>query len=157
MLVARTRVRRGRAISLQRFTSTSFNRSNGEKADGNASAEPRKADENHDEMSVPKKRMSMREIQALQAAKASQSIDPAKRAKISTGKAFRASDGFLDFEEVPPPWKGREGPYKPIYLLYDANWILRKSKKADRIVGGVSVGLVAGAWAAYIWAPHLLM
>ena len=103
------------------------------------------------------RRMSMKEIQALHAQKASAALDPAKRAKISTGKVFRGSDGFLDFEEVPPPWKGREGPYKPIYLLYDANWILRKSKKADRILGGFSVAFVCGAWGVYTWAPHLLL
>ena len=102
-------------------------------------------------------RMSMKEIQALHAAKASAPLDPAKRAKISTGKVFRGSDGFLDFEEVPPPWKGREGPYKPIYLLYDANWVLRKSKKADRILGGISVAFVCGAWGVYTWAPHLML
>ncbi len=103
------------------------------------------------------KRMSMAEIQALHARKASAPLDPAKRAKISTGKVFRGSDGFLDFEEVPPPWKGREGPYKPIYLLVDANWVLRKSKNADRILGGFSVAFVCCSWGVYNWAPHLMM
>ena len=54
-------------------------------------------------------------------------------------KAMRGSDGFLEFEEIDPPWKDREGPYKPRYLLDDANWLLRKSKKADLLIGGTSI------------------
>ena len=108
-----------------------------------------------DSTAVP--RMSMAEIQALHARKAAAPLDPQQRAKISTGKVFRGSDWFLDFEEVPAPWKGREGPYKPIYLLSDANWVLRKSKNADRILGGFSVAFVCCSWGVYTWAPHLML
>ena len=54
-------------------------------------------------------------------------------------KAMRGSDGFLEFEEIDPPWKDREGTYKPVYILDDLNWLFRKSKKADLIIGGGSI------------------
>ena len=42
--------------------------------------------------------------------------------------------------------EGQRGPYKPRYLLDDANWLLRKSKKADLLIGGTSI-VVCCAWA----------
>jgi hypothetical protein len=56
-------------------------------------------------------------------------------------KAMRGSDGFLEFEETEAPWKNREGPYKSSYLLDDLNWIFRKSKKADLLIGGGSIAV----------------
>ena len=61
-------------------------------------------------------------------------------------KALRGSDGFLEFKEVDPPWTLREkgSGYNAQFFLDDANYILRKSKKADQIVGGISILFITG-------------
>jgi hypothetical protein len=61
-------------------------------------------------------------------------------------KALRGSDGFLEFKEVDPPWTLREkgSGYNIKFFLDDANHILRKSKKADQILGGASILFIGG-------------
>ena len=63
--------------------------------------------------------------------------------------ALRGSDGFLEFKEVDPPWtlRGKGSGYNVQFFLDDANYILRKSKKADQVVGGISVLFVVGVGA----------
>ena len=111
--------------------------------------------------SKPNRRKTLEEIQQ-QHMRNIENFDKAKVAKMKKKehemkheiKAMRGSDGFLEFEETDPPWKDREGPYKPGYLLDDANWFLRKSKKADLLIGGTSI-VVCCAMGASVYFSDL--
>ena len=108
--------------------------------------QPYSTSEAEEPQAKSKKRKTLEKIQQ-QHMRNIEKFDKAKVAKMKKKehemkheiKAMRGSDGFLEFEEIDPPWKDREGPYKPRYLLDDANWLLRKSKKADLLIGGTSI------------------
>eukprot|EP00941_MAST-03F_sp_MAST-3F-sp1_P004644 g4644.t1 len=61
---------------------------------------------------------------------------------------IRNSDGFLEFDEVEPPWRDphgiRDKQPRMEKLLDDTNYIMRKSKGAYWVVAGISFIAVGG-------------
>ena len=100
--------------------------------------------------------MSLEEIQrkhAQQAQVAHKERSMETLRKENEERSIRSSDGFLPFEDKPPPWKNRQGKYSLEYMWNDVNWILRYSKTADRILGGTSVLVVLGLGIGYYHDP----
>ena len=97
--------------------------------------------------------MTIKEIQELQTKKMQgQQLDDKEQEPM-----IRGADGFLDYVKVPPPWKDRKPPYKPIYLYEDINWIVRKSDKAHYVLGGGSIVIVSGMIVISKYFPMLLL
>ena len=98
--------------------------------------------------------MSMKEIQELQASKAT--TKAAQGSTLPDEGMVRGADGFLDYAKVPPPWKDRKGSYKADYLYEDVNWIVRKSSKAHHIFGGSMIAFTVGCVCVELYNPMLL-
>jgi hypothetical protein len=106
-----------------------------------------------EEKTPPRRKKSIQEIQK-QHLQAMEEFEKTNKVKLKTKeeeleherKALRGSDGFLEFKEVDPPWTLREkgSGYNIKFFLDDANHILRKSKKADQILGGASILFIGG-------------
>ena len=98
------------------------------------------------------KEIQRQQIELLkQSQQSNKSSVQSKEEEIKTERsAMRRSDGFLEFNDVDPPWtlRSKSESYNGKFFLEDVNYNMRKSKKADHALGDGSIVVVGGMMTA---------